>query len=97
MSQLRVLHITNDFLWTKVHRNLYTQIDRLGVRQHIFTPLRPHSNRDNNQIDFTVPGSTVLFSGVLSSYHRIFFKQKIRKRMGHQGARRPTAAKCSTQ
>ena len=79
MSQLRVLHITNDFLWTKVHRNLYTQIDRLGVRQHIFTPLRPHSNRDNNQIDFTVPGSTVLFSGVLSSYHRIFFKQKIRK------------------
>ena len=79
MSQLRVLHITNDFLWTKVHRNLYTQLDRLGVRQHIFTPLRPHSNRDNNQIDFTVPGSTVLFSGVLSSYHRIFFKQKIRK------------------
>lgn len=79
MGQLRILHISNDFLWTKVHRNLYIQLDRLGVRQDIFTPLRKHSNRDNNQIDFTVPGSTVLFSGVLSTYHRIFFKQKIRK------------------
>ena len=79
MSQLRVLHISNDFLWTKVHRNLYTQIDRLGVRQDIFTALRKHSNRSSNPIDFTVPGSSVLFSGVLSHYHRIFFKQKIRK------------------
>jgi glycosyltransferase involved in cell wall biosynthesis len=79
MSQLRVLHISNDFLWTKVHRNLYTQLDRLGVRQDIYTPLRKHSNRNNNQIDFTVPGSAVLFSGVLSDYHRIFFRQKIRK------------------
>ena len=79
MGQLRILHISNDFLWTKVHRNLYTQLDRLGVRQEIFTPLRKHSNRANNRIDFTVPGSAVRFSGVLSSYHRIFFKQKIRK------------------
>lgn len=78
MGQLRILHISNDFLWTKVHKNLYTQLDRLGVRQDIFTPLRKHSNRNNNQIDFTVPGSSVLFSGVLSNYHRIFFKQKIR-------------------
>ncbi|MBZ2207304.1 glycosyltransferase family 4 protein [Massilia soli] len=57
---------------------MYTQLDRLGVRQDIFTPLRKHSNRNNNQIDFTVPGSAVRFSGVLSAYHRIFFKQKIR-------------------
>ena len=79
MGQLRILHISNDFLWTRVHRNLYTQLDRLGVRQDIFTPLRKHSNRNNNQIDFTVPGSAVRFSGVLNNYHRIFFKQKIRK------------------
>lgn len=79
MGQPRILHISNDFLWTKVHRNLYTQLDRLGVRQDIFTPLRKHSNPENNKIDFTVPGSAVRFSGVLSGYHRVFFKLKIRK------------------
>lgn len=79
MSQPRILHISNDFVWTKVHKNLYTQLDRLGVRQDVFTPLRKHSNRDNNQIGFTVPGSAVRFSGMLSTYHRVFFKQKIRK------------------
>lgn len=79
MGQPRILHISNDFLWTKVHRNLYTQLDRLGVRQDIFTPLRKHSNPDNNQIDFAVPGSAVRFSSVLSGYHRVFFRQKIRK------------------
>lgn len=79
MGQPRILHISNDFLWTKVHKNLYTQLDRLGVRQDIFTPLRKHSNPDNNRVDFTVPGSTILFSGVLSGYHRVLFKQKIRK------------------
>lgn len=79
MGQPRILHISNDFLWTKVHKNLYTQLDRLGVPQHIFTPLRKHSNPDNNKIDFTVPGSAVRFSSVLSGYHRVFFKQKIRK------------------
>lgn len=79
MGEPRILHISNDFLWTKVHRNLYTQLDRLGVRQDIFTPLRKHSNPDNNRIDFQVPGSAISLSGVLSAYHRVLFKQKIRK------------------
>lgn len=79
MGQLRLLHISNDFLWTKVHRNLYTQLDRLGVRQDVFTPLRKHSNPENNRIAFTVAGSAIRFSGVLSGYHRVFFKHKIRK------------------
>lgn len=79
MGQPRILHISNDFLWTKVHRNLYTQLDQLGIRQEIFTPLRTYSNPGNNRIDFTVPGSAVRFSGVLSDYHRVFFKHKIRK------------------
>ena len=79
MSQRRILHISNDFLWTKVHRNLYVQLDRLGWRQDVFTPLRRHSNTANNPIDFETPGSAIRFSGMLSGYHRIFFRQKIRK------------------
>ncbi|NML61939.1 glycosyltransferase family 4 protein [Massilia sp. RP-1-19] len=66
-------------MWTKVHKNLYTQLDRLGVQQDIFTPLRKHSDPANNRIDFTVAGSALRFSGVLSGYHRVLFKQKICK------------------
>ncbi|MGZ8318311.1 MAG: glycosyltransferase family 4 protein [Telluria sp.] len=66
-------------MWTKVHRNLYAHLDQLGVRQQVFTPLRAHSNRDSNRIDFSVPGSAIRFSGVLGGYHRIFFGLKIRK------------------
>lgn len=79
MSQRRILHISNDFLWTKVHRNLYAQLDRLGLRQDVFTPLRRHSNTANNPIHFETPGSAIRLSGMLSAYHRVFFKQKIRK------------------
>lgn len=79
MGEPRILHISNDFLWTKVHRNLYTQLDLRGVQQEVFTPLRKHSNPGNNRIDFQVPGSAIRLSGVLSHYHRVFFKQKIRK------------------
>lgn len=82
MERLSVLHICNDFLWTKVHRNLYAQLDRLAVRQEVFTPLRKRSNKDNNQIAFAVPGSQVSYSGVLKDYHRVFFKAKIRKLYG---------------
>lgn len=79
MSQRRILHISNDFLWTRVHRNLYAQLDRLGLRQDVFTPLRKHSNPANNPISFETPGSAIHLSGMLSAYHRVFFKQKITK------------------
>jgi glycosyltransferase involved in cell wall biosynthesis len=82
MDQLSVLHICNDFLWTKVHRNLYAHLDQLGVRQEIFTPLRQASNKENNRIAFAVPGSRVSYSGMLKGYHRVFFKAKIRKLLG---------------
>lgn len=79
MDQPFVLHICNDFLWTKVHRNLYVHLDRLGVPQEIFTPVRKTSNKENNRIAFEVDGSCVRYSGMLPDYHRIFFKAKIRK------------------
>ncbi|RJG09480.1 glycosyltransferase [Massilia cavernae] len=79
MTGRAVLHICNDFLWTKVHRNLYAQLDQMGVRQQVFTPLRKHSNRDSNRIEFLVPGSAIRFSSVLGGHHRIFFGLKIGK------------------
>lgn len=79
MDQPSVLHICHDFLWTKVHRNLYAHLDGLGVRQQIFTPLRKTSNKANNRIDFTVADSSIRYSSMLKDYHRVFFKAKIRK------------------
>ena len=79
MKKLSVLHICNDFLWTKVHRNLYVNLDQLAVIQKIFTPIRGNSNKENNSINFNVEDSKVLYSSLLNNYHRFFFKSKIKK------------------
>jgi glycosyltransferase involved in cell wall biosynthesis len=79
MEPLSILHICNDFLWTKVHKNLYVNLDKLGLHQEIFTPIRKNSNKQNNHIDFTVQNSRIRYSSLLHNYHRVFFKAKIRK------------------
>lgn len=79
MKNISVLHICNDFLWTKVHRNLYFNLDQLRVSQKIFTPLRGTSNKGNNTINFNVEDSKILYSSLLNNYHRFFFKYKIKK------------------
>lgn len=79
MKKLSVLHICNDFLWTKVHSNLYVNLDQLAVIQKIFTPIRGNSNKENNSINFNVEDSKVLYSSLLNNYHRVFFKSKRKK------------------
>lgn len=79
MKNMSVLHICNDFLLTKVHSNLYSNLDQLGICQKVFTPLRVNSKIENNKINFIVQDSTVLFSSLLYKFHRFFFGAKIKK------------------
>ena len=37
---MKILHICNDFSFTKVHRNLYEQLDSLGLEQIVFNPVK---------------------------------------------------------
>src|SRR5690606_30468792 len=73
-----VLNISNAFMGTKVHRNLAIALDKIGVRQSIFTVIRKYKkpNKDN-LVDFSNKHSQIAFSRTLKIYHRVFFNLKI--------------------
>tara|TARA_B110000879_G_C11151668_1_gene504927 strand:+ start:210 stop:1352 length:1143 start_codon:yes stop_codon:yes gene_type:complete len=74
---LKILHISNDFLNSRVHSNLYKQIDNYGFEQVIFCPLRNKNKIDINILRFDNSNSKIIYSRVISNFHRIFFRKKI--------------------
>lgn len=75
--KVKILHICNDFSGTKVHQNLYSALDKLGLEQIIYHPLRNNKNIGENAIHFSISSSFVIYSNVLRKYHRILFRNKI--------------------
>lgn len=74
---MRVLHICNDYSYSKVYKNLYQELDLLGVEQIIYHPLRTDKNRGSNQFDFVTESSQLVYSSfLLKKYHRVFFRLK---------------------
>ena len=76
---MHILHISNSYGGTKVYENLYTQLDKQGVRQTVFVPLNAanHSRVGNQMIDFQTPGSKIIYSTVLKPRHRFLYMDKI--------------------
>lgn len=76
---MHILHISNSYGGTKVYENLYTQLDKLGVRQTVFVPLNAanHSRVGNQMINFHTDGSMIIYSTVLKPIHRILYMAKI--------------------
>lgn len=72
-----LLHITNDFNLTQVHTKLYSQIDKLGVEQTIFVPLRNERQIGNNHFTFINKNSKIVYSKRISLIHRVLFHYKI--------------------
>lgn len=72
-----VLHITNDFNLTKVHKELYCQLDKLGLKQTIYIPLRTQSQIGKNHFPFSMVGSEYIYSKTLLLYHKLLFRSKI--------------------
>jgi len=72
-----ILHIANDFNLTKVHKELYSNLDILGIKQKIFTPLRVETQIGSNHFPFTQDDSEYIYSDRLKKYHKIFFNEKI--------------------
>ncbi|WP_299153176.1 glycosyltransferase family 4 protein [uncultured Christiangramia sp.] len=73
---LSILHICNDFPYTKVHRNLYRELDKIGHCQLIFHPLRSNTVKGENTIDFKNMDSRIIYSPKIKSYHRLIFEAK---------------------
>lgn len=76
---MHILHISNSYGGTKVYENLYTQLDKLGIRQTVFVPLNAanHSRVGNQMIDFHTPGSMIIYSTVLKPIHKFLYMDKI--------------------
>lgn len=52
---MHILHISNSYGGTKVYENLYTQLDKLGVRQTVFVPLNAANHSRGGKSDDRLP------------------------------------------
>jgi glycosyltransferase involved in cell wall biosynthesis len=71
---MKVLHLCNDYLGSKVHANLYAALYRLEVEQVLYFPLR-RSNTMHALPD--IVGIETVTGFHLKKYHKIFFRKKI--------------------
>lgn len=73
----KVLHICNDFANSKVHSELYKQLDNQGVEQIVYCPIRNKKLEGQNYFDGE--HTQIIYSYILRPLHRIFFNAKIDK------------------
>lgn len=71
---MKILHITNDFCHTKVHINLFKNLDDKGVKQIIYTPVREESHIGNNY--FEGQNTKIVYSNVVKPFHKYVYHIK---------------------
>lgn len=76
---MHILHICNDFLGTNAHESLYRELDRLGIRQTVFVPIKKNIKKKKKLIDFNTMGSSIIYSEGLGFLYKFLFGLKIRK------------------
>ncbi|SFI79491.1 glycosyltransferase family 4 protein [Myroides guanonis] len=72
-----ILHITNDYNLTKVHKQLYTNLDLLGFEQKVYIPLRDNNKIGKNHFEFNCNNSSFVYSEKINILHKIIFPWKI--------------------
>ena len=77
---MRILHICNDYIGSKVHSNLYKELDELGVFQTVFTYYRGVGNDTNK---FESKNTTFIYSAILRPIHRLLYYKKIKDVYGY--------------
>ena len=74
----KVLHVCNDFFYSKVHSSLYKELDNLEVEQVVFSPVKKNTPENNL---FEGKHTTFLYAHILKPLHRIFFFHKVERTM----------------
>ncbi len=74
-KEKRILHLSNDFIFSKVHAELYRKLDDKGVKQIVYTPIRKKELEGRNR--FEGKNTEIIYSYILRPWHRIFFNLKI--------------------
>lgn len=71
-----VLHVCNDLYYSKVHTNLYRELDQAGVKQVVFSPVRKNIPENHT---FEGENTTFIYAHILKRIHRLFFFHKIER------------------
>lgn len=71
---MKVLHICNSFMRSKVHVELYKRLDTFGVSQIIYTPERKVFDPNTNSFDAN--DTEIVYSRIIKRYHSYFFGMK---------------------
>ncbi|MFD2966712.1 glycosyltransferase family 4 protein [Sphingobacterium bambusae] len=75
-----ILHICNDFSGSTVYKNLFQELDGLGISQSVYHPTRDKYRINKNHITFKNEGSRIHYDYVLNkSIDRIWYRHKIKK------------------
>lgn len=75
---MKVLHIINDYWWSKLYSHLITELDG-NVSQTIYIPIRNKNDIGKNKVD-QLKNTRFVYSFIITSiFDRIFFFRKIRK------------------
>lgn len=73
---MHILHISNDFSNTKVHANLYKHLDKLGVEQTIFNPIRVEKRNTIGRNEFDAEHTRFVYADVVKPFHRYVYHIK---------------------
>jgi len=74
-TEKKVLHVCNDFTYSKVHTELYQKLDQQGVTQIVYTPFRNAEDEGKNNFEGT--HSSIIYAPILKKIHRALFHRKI--------------------
>lgn len=82
MNTKHILHLANDYSGSEVYKNLCKEIDNLGFRQTIYTPIRSKSQVGLNSFEFKCDQSKVYYSLILNRHiDRAVYPYKLFKLM----------------
>lgn len=73
---MHILHISSDFSNTSVHANLYKELDKLGVEQTVFNPIRVQSQNSIGRNEFEADHTRFVYAPVVKPYHRYVYHIK---------------------
>ena len=73
---MNILHICNDYCGSKVHANLYAELDKQGVQQTVYAYYRDPSLEGKNR--FEAQSTDFVYRPILSTHHRVLYHKKVR-------------------
>lgn len=71
---MKVLHISNDFAGSKVHGNLVKVLDKCGIEQTVYVPLRSASDVGGNRLESE--RVDVVYSNIIKPWFKFVYHHK---------------------